>query len=387
MSKKIGIVTILSVNNYGAELQAFALQNKLNSLGYHAEIINYLFYKNPDFKATKKSKSFVKLGFKQQMKERLYPHYKKIKSLPYHKQKLKRDRKFENFHVEHTNRTAVINTIDKLYAKTFDYDVYMVGSDQVWNPNTHVNLEPYFLTFAPEDKLKIAYASSFGVSEIPPIYEGHYQNLLENLDHIGVREKQGVSIVENLVSKPAKWVLDPTFLLSNKEWSSFESASTIKEPYLLMYILTDAEYITNLARHIAKVKNLKIVRICKNAFVEDKSSDVINIIDAGPKEYLGLFKKASFVLTTSFHGTCFSVNFNIPFFVVLKRNKTNNSRQINLLKELEIRNRILYVGEEFPQAENFDFNFSKSNLLLTEFVTNSIEYLKTSINTLKNGVR
>lgn len=379
MSKKIGIVTILSVNNYGAELQAFALQNKLNSMGYNAQIIDYLFYKNPNFKATKKSKSFVKLGFKQQLKEKFYPYYKSIKSIPYRNQKLIRDNKFENFHKEFTNRTPTLNTIEKLYKTSFDYDVYMVGSDQVWNPNTHVNLEPYFLTFAPKDKIKIAYASSFGVNNVPEIYEGHYKKLLNNIDFIGVREKQGVSIVENLTSKAAKWVLDPTFLLNKFEWTSFESPSTINEPYLLMYILTDAEYITNLARHIAKEKNLKIVRICKNAFVEDSSKDVTNIIDAGPKEYLGLFRKATFVLTTSFHGTCFSVNFNIPFFTILKKNKTNNSRQINLLRELNIENRILYVDQNFPPSKDMKLDFEESNRLLDQFKKESILFLKSSI--------
>ena len=262
-----------------------------------------------------------------------------------------RDNKFSEFHKLYTKQTKEINKIDKLYASKFDYDIYVVGSDQVWNPNTNINIEPYFLTFAPEDKLKISYASSFGVNSIPLIHQEKYSSLLDNLDKIGTREKTGVEIVESISTKNATWVLDPTFLLNKKEWGEFEVSSEIKKPYLLMYVLTDSDYISNLATQIAEKYNLLIVRICKNAFIEDKSENVINIIDAGPREYLGLFAKASFVLTTSFHGTCFSVNFNIPFFTILKKNKTNNSRQIDLLADLGIKKRILFVDDKVSNDE------------------------------------
>lgn len=377
--KKIGIITIVHVNNYGAELQAFALQHKLNELGHDAELINYLFYKNPRFKSTKKSEPFIKLSLKQRVKEFVYPYFKTIKSLPYLQQKKLRDNKFSEFHKLYTKQTKEINKIDKLYASKFDYDIYVVGSDQVWNPNTNINIEPYFLTFAPEDKLKISYASSFGVNSIPLIHQEKYSSLLDNLDKIGTREKTGVEIVESISTKNATWVLDPTFLLNKKEWGEFEVSSEIKKPYLLMYVLTDSDYISNLATQIAEKYNLLIVRICKNAFIEDKSENVINIIDAGPREYLGLFAKASFVLTTSFHGTCFSVNFNIPFFTILKKNKTNNSRQIDLLADLGIKKRILFVDDKVSNDEVMSINFTGVNVKLEKNRANSLKFLTESI--------
>ena len=212
-NKKIGVITILQVNNYGAELQAFALCHKLNQLGYNTEIINYLFYKNPGFKSTKGSQPFIKLDFKQKMKETLYPYFKKIKSIPYATQKNIRDKKFSDFHTQYNRLTAPINTFEKLYKANLDYDVFLVGSDQVWNPNTNTNIEPYFLTFADKSKLKLSYASSFGVSKIPTIYHEKYRDLIGNLDAIGVREKTGVSIVKDITDKNATWVLDPTLLL------------------------------------------------------------------------------------------------------------------------------------------------------------------------------
>jgi hypothetical protein len=377
--KKIGIITILHVNNYGAELQAFALQHKLNLLGYDAEIINYLFYKNPNLKPTNKSQPFIKLGTKEKLKEFLYPYFKQVKSLPYLKQKRERDAKFEDFHNKYTKQSSIINKFDKLYASEFDYDVFIVGSDQVWNPNTNTNIEPYFLTFAPENKLKLAYASSFGVNQISDTYKEKYKGLLNNLDNIGVREKTGVAIVKEITGKNATWVLDPTFLLKKEEWVDFAEEVKIDKPYLLMYILTDSDYISNLADKIAKEKGLQIVRICKNAFVEDKSENVINIIDAGPKEYLGLFAKASFVITTSFHGTCFSVNFNIPFYTVLKKNKSNNSRQIDLLEYLGIGERIVFVDNKLEDIRNLDIEYISVNEKLEIKREISLNYLKESL--------
>lgn len=377
--KKIGIITILHVNNYGAELQAFSLQYKLKQMGYDSEIINYLFYKNPKFKSSKKSQPFIKLTLKQKAKEFLYPYYKKINTLPYKKQKDHRDKKFQDFHDEYTDQTKEITTIDELYSTSFDYDIYIVGSDQVWNPGTNTNIEPYFLTFAPKDKLKIAFASSFGVDKIDLGYKNKYKSLLNNLDFIGVREQSGVNIVDSLTEKQATLVLDPTFLLDKEEWLSFSTKTELKKPYLLMYVLTDSDYMTNIAKTIAKEKKLQIVRICKNAFVEDKSADVINIIDAGPKEYLGLFSKASFVLTTSFHGTCFSLNFNIPFYTILKKNKVNNSRQIDLLEYLGIGERILFVGDKIKDVKKLDINYSLVNEKLELKKEISINFLKKAL--------
>ncbi len=374
----IGIITIVHVNNYGAELQAFALQKKLNMLGFNAEIINYLFYKNPKFKKTKKSQPFTKLTLSQKIKEFLYPYVKSIKSIPYYKQKQLRDKKFSDFHKKYTKQSQVYNSIDALYKAQFKYDVYIVGSDQVWNPNTNTNIEPYFLTFAPKNSLKLSYASSFGVNSIKDNDKPYYKKLLDNLSFISVREKSGVQIVQETANKNGTWVVDPTFLLSKTEWSEFSVQPNINEPYLLMYVLTDSNYIANLARQIAKEKGLKIVRICKNAFVEDTSADVLNIVDAGPEDYVGLFSKASFVITTSFHGTCFSVNFNKPFYTVLKKNKLNNSRQIDLLNDLGIEDRILYVDDAYP--ENKDINFTDVNYKLKAKINESVAFLDNAIN-------
>ncbi|UCS93980.1 polysaccharide pyruvyl transferase family protein [Echinicola marina] len=377
---KVGIITILNVNNYGAELQAFALQKKMISWGHHAEIINYLYYKNPRHIRTARSKPFVRLSAVQKFKEKLFPVVANLKAIPYWNSKKSRDRKFSAFHHENTRMSMEYQSMDDLYRnKTWDYDVFVTGSDQVWNPNSGSNIEPYFLTFAPKKAKKIAYASSFGVDSIPSEYHGVYKDYLNEFDKLAVREESGVELIKKIASRDVNWVLDPTFLLNKTEWAKLAANPNIEGSYLLIYALTDSDYIKELAKNIATKRGMKIVRLCKNASKEDNDPSIINIIDAGPKEFLGLFLNASFVLTTSFHGVCFSLNFNIPFYSILKKEKTNNSRQLNLLAYLGLSNRVLFVNDDVPEEVETGINFNVVNEKLKEKIESSENYLSQSL--------
>ena len=378
---KIGLITILKVNNYGAELQAFAFQKKLSLMGFDVETIDYLFYKHKDFHYTKQAKPFVKIGIKRRLKEFLNPILTGIQSFPYRHIKKQRDEKFKNFHQKYTKFSKqTFHSIDKLYQADFDYDIFIVGSDQVWNPQNNVTQKPYFLTFAPDTKRKISYASSFGVSSIPLDAQSMYKEWLNNLDDIMVREEQGVRIVKEITGRNAKHVLDPTLLLDIKEWGDVAICLDCKEPYLLLYVLTDSEYITQFAKKMANELNLNLVRICKNSVKQDQDNTIQNIIDAGPSEYIGLFLNASFVLTNSFHGTAFSLNFEKPFYTVLSKNKSNNSRQEGLLSLMHLEDRLIYEGEDFPQQETYFPDLSDAMCSLKEKREQSVSLLLNSIN-------
>lgn len=378
--KKIGVITILNVNNYGAELQAFALIKKLNDLGYDAEIINYLFYKNPKFIKTKKSKPIVRLGIKKAFKELFYPIINKVLSARNIKKRNNREIKFLRFHKRFTKLSKTYNSINSLYDdQSMDYDVYIAGSDQIWNPFTYTNLEPYFLMFAPKNVKKISYASSFGVDEIPTKYENIYKRMLSNLDNISVREDTGTTIVEKITGEKINWVLDPTLLLTKNEWLDYSKKPDISEPYLLLYVLNDSKYIQNLSDKISKKLGLKIIRICKEAVSEDKRDHILNITDAGPQEFLGWFLNADYILTTSFHGTCFSINFNIPFKSIFYINKKNNSRQLSILKEFDLTDQILFEGDSLSTESLKKINFESVNKRLNLKRHDSVNFLTKSI--------
>lgn len=378
--KTIGIITILKTNNYGAELQAYATQAILNKLGYDAEIIDYLFYKNPGHIITKASKPSFNHGLKKRLSEKLYPIIARIKAKSSTESCISREKCFETFHTENTRMSQTYRTIDELYATKKYYDVYMVGSDQVWNPGIYSSLLPYMLAFAPEGKKKVAYASSFGVSAIPQDCQWLYKKYLPGFSSIGVREKNAVEMVKGLGGKDATWVLDPTLLLNKEDWSKV--ASNIyadKKNYILLYELTPCPYILELAKFFREKKGLDIVRICKNAAIEDKDSSIENIIDAGPAEFVRLFANAGMVITNSFHGTAFSINFGKEFYTITPTRKHNNSRQRSILELFKLQGRLIAENTPIENISMGAIDYAAVSQILEDERKKSIEFLTNSI--------
>lgn len=356
---KAGIITILKVNNYGAELQAYATQAALKKLDVDAEIIDYLFYKHPKHKKTRLSRPLFPMSMKKRLTEFLYPRIMKFRERKSKESQLRKQR-FEQFHALNTSLSRTFTKLDDLYSHCPDYDLYIVGSDQVWNPGIYSSLKPYFLDFVPDTKRKMAYASSFGVDILPEECKSVYYKYLSKFDKIGVREKSGAEIVKNLGLK-AENVLDPTLLLNGDDWNKVCSEYPgLPERYVAVYELTPSPYLREVAKSISEILLCPVVRICKSASSED--TEAINVMDAGPSEFLSILQNAQFVVTNSFHGTAFSVNFNKPFYTITPQRKNNNSRQVNLLSLLGLENRILKEGDLIPSDIALDFTNPNENL-------------------------
>ncbi|MBU2995649.1 polysaccharide pyruvyl transferase family protein [Cellulophaga baltica] len=377
--KKIGIITILNVNNYGAELQAFALHHKLKRMGYDNEIINYLYYKNPEYCAEEKSKPLIKTSAKNKLKDLVLKWLDKYSAFKYPEiAKVRKDR-FDNFHKKNTLVSKKYKSYTDLYDQKHKYDTFIVGSDQVWNPNNGTNIAPYFLTFAPEDANKVSYASSFGVGSIDKSYYPQYKEWLNNLTHISTREDAGVSIIKNITDKNATHVVDPTLLLSRIEWEELMVPYESKEPYILFFIFKKNAYAEELAYKIQEKTGYKIIRVCKNEMPLESDDKILNIRDFGPAEFLGLYSSASIVLTTSFHGSVFSLIFEKPFYVITPANKNNNSRQESLLNVVDLKDRLLREGDTVNLDEINSINFETVNHKLNKHINSSVEFLKNSL--------
>lgn len=379
--KKIGIVTLFKVNNYGAELQAFATQHALQLMGYDAEIIDYLYFINPHHKKTKGSRPNFAMPFKLKVVVALYPWLQRYKRLKQDKNILKRkDNSFDTFHKENTRFSKEYRTAESLATAKMDYDVYIVGSDQVWNPNNFTSLDPYFLKFAPQNKKRISYASSFGVSTLPEHTRTYYQEALRGLNAVSVREENAVQLVKDVAGVEAQWVLDPTLLLTGEEWKKYgKSVEGIPDRFVLIYEVTPCAYVKQLAMKVAEELGCKVVRITCDASRQENDNEIINIMDAGPAEFVWLFSKATMVVTNSFHGTAFSLNMQKDFFVVTPERKKNNSRQKSLLRLVGQEDRLLVEGAPVPSKERFCVDYSTVNPLLAEAREKSINYLKGSI--------
>lgn len=380
---KIGIITICKVNNYGAELQAFATQKRLEQMGHKAEIIDYLYYKNWQFKDTTLSQPFITINAKGKLmywlKYRL-ASWAVDKILPIvNKNEKRRKQNYQSF-IDCGCYSQKYISMDELYHANMDYDIYIVGSDQVWNPSASSSIEPYFLTFAPPKAPKLAYASSFGVSSITPELSKRYTELLNNLNTIAVREQSGVELVKQLTGREAKLVVDPTLLLSKTDWNPYMKPIRGISPanYVLVYELLPSQVLLDIAVRVGKEKNIPVYCICKRAYGIKKNPDTINILDAGPAEFLWLIANATCMITNSFHGTAFSVNFATPFCCVLNRKRNNNGRMTSLLCKLNLEDRILY------EDKATDFNVTSvykevDNRVLDTLVIDSINYLKKAI--------
>ncbi len=373
---RIGIITMLKVGNYGTELQAYALQRKLNLLGFNCENIDYLFYKHPDYKWCKAAAPLVPLGWKNRLKEFLYPKLRRLSTFPHRHEQERRNRSFEDFHQRHTRMSAkTYRSMDELYAETFDYDAFVVGSDQVWNPRVNTSLKPYFLTFAPTGKKKLSYASSFGVDRIPRVLANEYAQYLNDLNAISAREQSGVDIVKNITGRDVSHVLDPTLLLDEAEWEPVAVVPNMVEPYVLLYDLMPSQAALTIARELARqIGKARIVRLCRDCGAKAVAG-VANAVEAGPSEFLGLFQKASAVVTNSFHGTAFSINFRKPFYSVIPDRMTNAGRIYGICEKVGLLERIVVEGSEASQRLDCEVDFLNSAKRLVQARTESLDYL------------
>lgn len=375
---KIGIITIVNVNNYGAELQAFALQYSISQMGHQAEVINYAFGINKEHDFAGETPT-IPIPFKTKLKRKLLPIIESAVDALYPKIRKIREQKFIEFH-EKCNKLSpkLYRSVKSLYDGTLDYDIYCVGSDQVWNYTNGYSILPFLLDFVPENKKKIAFASSIGLSSISKEAKDIFKKYLSKFDFIAVRETQAYDLLNNLLEQKIDVVLDPTLLLCKEDWQHIAKYEMCpKEKYLLLYIVTikPCQYAIKLAEKIATERGLKIVRLFRSAASYDAKPSMINLPDAGPSDFVGLIEKADFVVTNSFHGTVFSVNFQIPFYTIIKPQKDNNSRLYSILNKLKMTNRLITIGDKIPSSDMWNCDFDEPTLALEAERTNSLKIL------------
>ena len=382
--KRIAILTFIKTGNYGGDLQSFALQKKISSMGYNVEVINQLRPTNKEFIKSNDFKQIYifddKISKKGKFNSIVSNFLNKLFSLFLFKRNKKKEERFASFE-NHINLTKqIFYNYNQLYDSNLDYDIYIVGSDQVWDFNNSFSVEPYFLTFV-KGKKKISYAASIGHSVIPESVQFIYKKWLEDFDFISTREEKAAELLNKITGREIKTVLDPTFLLTKEEWGKYamNGEMYINKPYLLIYMLSESEYIIKLAKYIADLKKLQIIRIMSKTWTINSIHGIQNIYDGGPWEFINLFKNASFVITNSFHGTAFSINFNIPFFSVPKKNNKVNSRFLNILDKLNLSNRLIYDGDDLPDSNEIDMDFKESNILLEFYIKESLNFIENSL--------
>lgn len=311
---RIKTITCHDVYNYGASLQAYALQHYLSSLGHDVEIIDY----QPEYLQHSYNFWYIpeRHRFYKRCKRNIVFHFLyAIRLIPITYATWGRIRPFKDFKKKYLKCTRQkFHNISELRNGKTEADVFIAGSDQIWNCKLPNGLDPaFYLNFGDVSIKRVSYAASFAISEIPAENKETIKTYLSVLNAISVRERTGVSIANDL-GYSATLVLDPVFLLSKQEWQQFAgSKPIIDKDYLLVYHLFSKNHlIPENALSFAKLHNLIIVSV--NDKQKREYAD-INITNAGPVEFVNLLFHSKYVIADSFHATAFSIILNKPFSI------------------------------------------------------------------------
>lgn len=371
---KIKTITCHDVYNFGASLQAYALQHYLESLGHQVEIIDYrpnYLYKKYDWKAFT-SKKYAKLNsiFLTRWMFRCI-------KWTYLRFSLKRKKCFDDFTKEYLRLTSTTYyTFKELKQNPPQANIIIAGSDQIWNPLFANGKDPsYYIDFALPETKRISYAASFSVDNISDFQQKEFvKQLLSKMDKISVREYQGLNILKELNIEGGAKVLDPIFLLEKEYWQQFMKKYYEKD-YILIYDFEGNKLLKKTALYLKKKYNWKIYSI--NDSLPRLYADK-NFTNVGPKDFLGLIHNCSVFLSNSFHGTAFSLYFNKPFFVFGLTGINLNSRMDSLLNTVELKDRFI---NEKTDLENIQLKYDNEtvNQRIKAEQALSRKFLETSI--------
>lgn len=327
--KKIGLSVCYDTKNFGSQLQVLATVKKIEESGYQTEIIRYKKKLTPRFVLQMLPRLFN--GYFVSNKLANYKKKKKIASHPVINEQVSiRNKRFDAFVTKYfTNLSKPYCGWENLVRETAEaYDGFLCGSDQLWLPS---NLGSHFYTleFAPENKTKIAYATSFGVSQIPWYQKRRTAKYLKRFQSVSTREIAGSRIIEDLTGKEPQVVCDPTLLFDARGWADMIPDNRIIEgDYVFCYFLGDNPEHRQEALKLKEKTGVKLVTcpFLDNFVEEDRSFGDIQMFDMDAADFVNLIRHAEYILTDSFHGSVFSILHHKKFITFNRFNAGNNSR-------------------------------------------------------------
>lgn len=351
---KVGIITITQGCNYGNRLQIYAVQQVLNKIG----IDSYLIKNNTGINSpTYKIKNVIKY----------------IINYKCYRGDYKRHKSFADFDREYLNISDEV--LDENYCSTSignDYDAFICGSDQLWNPNYSLLNGIYFADFS-NVKKRISYAASFGVSFLPADKMERYKNWLEKFDYLSVREESGKKIIKELLGRESIVLLDPTMMIDSDDWIRIEKKPDIRLPdkYIICYFLGSMNHdVLTYIKKMSSVMGMTIIDVLPKS----KHNPFYYL---NPSHFIYLLNHAELVVTDSFHATVFSILFKKNFRVFDREDQMRSmgTRLDTLLEFFNLtryrNNWILSSDTEWPsdiwqklQCERKKtYNFLKESLL------------------------
>lgn len=366
---KIGILTFYCSDNYGAMLQAYGLKHYVQSENSDTEIVPYAppfltgrhwFFPYYEFPSKRASILWSLTGLKH--------HLEMGRDFFRQKRNMKKFRKA--YLLDGVKEFRTEKGLESL-----PYDMYIVGSDQIWNPDITFGLrKAYFGAFENLKKQKIiAYAASLGGSRLDKKYDEQMTHLLQEIDFISMREKTAVPYIKSLTQKEVTAVSDPVFFLDAKYWEKLEIAPKRKR-YILVYVTERNSELKNYVKLLAEEKKLDVVEI-KLQKGHDEESFLIDLC-AGPAEFLGYIHHADYIVTNSFHAMAFSIIFHKAFLVFAHSNR--NARLENVLEQCELQERMV-LRDQVPVDIDYPVDWETVEVQKEQMAKESKDFLRKSL--------
>lgn len=347
---KVAIITMHCPLNYGAVLQTYALQTYIESLGHDVQIIDY----RPNYLVYDQSYTYIPKSY-QNRNIFVKALYIALKS----HSKFLRKSIFKNFYKSFLHLTSYrYRLYSELVENTPVADIYICGSDQIWNYSSGAFKDPaYFLAFAPKGSQRFSYAASGNIpSPLPVDMREVSIPLINELDAVSVRENSAKRVLEQYVDKSIDIVADPVFLWEKSFWLKFSVNSHLHKDYILVYPVGEATQLCIEAERLSKRTGLPVYMISAS----QRRINGIKSIMPSPNEFVGLFSKAAYVLTNSFHGTAFSIIFEKEFWTVAT--SIANNRIMSLLSVSGLTDRYITPENHIDNLTPINHSQVKENL-------------------------
>lgn len=358
---KVSLITIHNEFNFGSVLQTIATTSLIKKMGCKVVVVNYIrnrsTWKYLFLKSALSLKKIIELVVR-------------IPIIAINK------RKFSEYLLRYVDVSSPIYASDDFSKLCPVADIYLTGSDQVWNSVHNEGIDKrFYFDDLPEKATRVAYASSIGREALDPKEYIEVRRMLGKYKAISVREESAKKIIESMGFK-VMHVLDPTFMLTREDWKVYMSDRIVKEPYLLVYIpynVHDKKVIYKTVRRISERNRLKIVAFAWHQLLPELMADK-TIYFPNPGDFLSLMYYADFVVTNSFHGTAFSINLNKNFFVYLPT--SFGTRIISILELCKLESRLLEENEIASDNKiDIVIDYNYVNNILNEERANSYEFL------------
>lgn len=391
--KKLADLTLV-INNYGTKLQSYALCKAIKSLNLvEPEVITLQgAWHGKTVKISRKKQLLdVLKTYKLRSIRRIIDYIRwsyefkiiRQKASSFKDADAKKNALFLKFD-EHIPYSKEVYTLEDVReGKLSDYDMVLVGSDQVWNAPRVGCLDVYMCDFLHQKRSGLSYAASFAIDTIPENLKDDYTKYIQNMKTLLVREARGVELCRQLGRGDAKHVVDPTLLLEGKDYEDLTSRQTAlvgEGDYVLVYSLTSSMKIYREASKLAKRNNCKMVMLkrvpCPPLATSFK--DAIDLLEVGPAEFISLIRYAKCVVTGSYHALMFSLLMHTNFYIYMDDASAENSRLLSSLAMFGLEKQLHYETSSLPKALPI-IDYNKVEPILQAKRKESLELLRQSI--------